>query len=166
MQSVHTVDDNPYMLLFRMPVVSDRWWPASAAALLWALAAGSVVFWWLQSPRQGQGLNNPVHEMQQVAAGPPGTAAVARALGQGSDQPAAPEASRRFELQGLISTDSGHGSALLVVDGQPAKVYVHGQEVVDGWLVHSVSSERLVLRSQAMGDKKSDIVLSLSVKYK
>jgi general secretion pathway protein C len=127
------------MLPLRIPVVSDRAGPASAALLVWALAAGSVMFWWLHSPRQDLALSSPV-------GGTPATsdaqtrAAVARALGQTSARAATPDAQRRFQLLGVIAAESGHGSALLAVDGQPAQAFVQGQSVGEDWQLQSVNA--------------------------
>jgi len=134
------------MLQLRLPVLTARVWPAASAALLWALAAGSVVFWWLHSPQLDARSNQAVRETA-AAAGTSNGAAVLRALGQASASLAAPDAQRRFQLLGVIAADSGHGSALLMVDGQPARAFVQGQTVVDSWHLRTLSPEGVLLGS-------------------
>ena len=112
--------------------------PALAAALLWAAAVGSAWLWWLHRP--------PAALPEAVPAGGPDAGlpvpspeALARALGQAQVQAVAtPELQQRFALLGVIATDAGRGSALLAVDGQPAKAFVRGQTVVEGWRLEAV----------------------------
>ena len=144
------------MLLFRLPFASPRGGPAAAAALLWALAVGSVVFWWLHSPQHDARPNHPVGEAS--TAGTPNSTAVARALGQSSVSVAAPDAQRRFQLLGVIAADSGQGSALLAVDGQSAKAFVQGQDVGEGWRLQSVGSAGVRL-SAGQGGATLDLTL-------
>ena len=85
-------------------------------------------------------MDAPVASAPLVAA-PAGTAFAARALGQIQPAEAAPDAQRRFVLRGVIASDSGRGSALLAVDGQPPQAFVQGQSVAEGWRLQSVSRE-------------------------
>ena len=148
------------MLPLRLPFAPARGWPAASAALLWALAAGSVVFWWLHSPRQDLGVSSPVRETP-AASGVQSSAAVARALGHSTASVAAPDAQRRFQLLGVIAADSGQGSALMMVDGQPAKVFVQGQDVGEGWRLQSVGAFGVRLSAGQSGAK---LDLALPVK--
>lgn len=125
------------MLSLRALDVSVRWLPASVAALLWALAAGSAVIWYLQLPRSGSEVDVSV-SVTPVAPPVQGNGHVVRALGHTVVITAAPEAQRRFQLLGVIAADSGQGSALLMVDGQPPQAFVQGQTVADGWRLQSV----------------------------
>jgi len=143
-----------------MPVVSDRAGPASAALLVWALAAGSVVFWWLHSPRQDSALSSPVGEMSTISEAQT-RAAVARALGQDKASAAQPDAQRRFQLLGVIAAESGHGSALMVVDGQPAQAFVQGQSVGEGWQLQSVNASGVRLSA---GPGGATLALNLPIK--
>ena len=149
------------MLQLRFAFAPARGWPAASAALLWALAAGSVVFWWLHSPQFDARSNQAVRETA-AAAGTSNGAAVARALGQASVSVsvsvAAPDAQRRFQLLGVIAADSGHGSALLMVDGQPARAFVQGQDVGEGWRLQSVSASGVRL-SAGQGGATLDLAL-------
>ena len=144
------------MLQLRFAFASARGWPAASAALLWALAAGSVVFWWLHSPRQDLGASSSVHEAP-AASGAQSSAAVVRALGHSAANVAAPDAQRRFQLLGVIASEKGQGSALIAVDGLPAKAYLVGQEVADGWRTASLSRYGVTLRSPEAGALQLEI---------
>ena len=144
MQMVHVVDDNARMLPLRLPDVSSRMWPAGAAALLWALAAGSVALWRLHFPRQ-EAVPGSTDSVAPSAPAGQGTAHVARALGHTTAPVAVPDAQRRFQLMGVIASGTGQGSALLMVDGQPAKAFVQGQVVADGWRLQSVARDAVRL---------------------
>ena len=144
------------MLPLRLPLASSRGLSAAVAALLWALAVGSVVFWWLHSPQHDARPNHPVGEAS--TAGASNSTAVARALGQSSVNVAAPDAQRRFQLLGVIAADSGQGSALLAVDGQRAKAFVQGQDVGEGWRLESVGPAGVRL-SAGQGGATLDLTL-------
>ncbi len=64
----------------------------------------------------------------------PDAQALARLLGAGPVAPAAaPAAASRFALEGVLAgTASGHGAALIAVDGKPPKPYRVGAEVEPG----------------------------------
>lgn len=112
--------------------------PALAAALLWALAAGSALLWWLHRPPAAAPAVAPAG-VADAGLPAPSPEAVARALGQAPVQAAAtPELQQRFVLLGVIATEAGRGSALLAVDGQPAQAFVRGQTVVEGWRLDAV----------------------------
>ena len=143
------------MLPLRLPLASSRGLSAAVAALLWALAVGSVVFWWLHSPQHDARPNHPVGEASTASTS--NSTAVARALGQASVSVAAPDAQRRFQLLGVIADQHGQGSALLAVDGQPAKAYLVGQEVADGWRTASLSRYGVTLRSPEAGALQLEI---------
>ncbi len=145
------------MLQFRLPFASPRGGPAAAAALLWALAAASAVFWWLYSPEQDMRLAMPVREAP-AAAGDATGAVLLRALGQAQVSVATPDAQRRFQLVGVIAADSGRGSALLVIDGRPAKAFVQGQDVGEGWRLQSVAATGVRL-SAGSGAAALDLAL-------
>ena len=144
------------MLPLRLPLASSRGLSAAVAALLWALAVGSVVFWWLHSPQHDARPNHPVGEASTASTS--NSTAVARALGQASVSVAAPDAQRRFQLLGVIAADSGQGSALLAVDGQSAKAFVQGQDVGEGWRLQSVGSAGVRL-SAGQGGATLDLTL-------
>ncbi len=122
-----------------MTVTSARWPAAAAAALLWALAAGSLTLWWLHMPRPGASVAEVASTAQAVDKAK-AQDAVVRALGRASAAENAPDVQKRFALLGVIAGAAGQGSALLMVDGQPARAFVRGQEVVDGWRLAAVDS--------------------------
>ena len=125
------------MLQLRLSDVSSRWWPAAAATLLWALAAATATLWWLQLPlTEGQG-DAPAGVVSSAPTAPD-PVGLLRALGHNSAVAASPEAAKRFVLLGVIAADSGQGSALLAVEGQPARAFVPGQDVAEGWRLQSV----------------------------
>ena len=84
--------------------------------------------------------------------------AVERALGHTAAVAAAPDVQKRFVLLGVIASGSGLGSALLRVDDQPARAFVHGQLVADGWRLASVNSTGVRLEPVHIG---AGLVLSL-----
>ena len=79
-------------------------------------------------------------------------------MGQSTTSLAAPDAQRRFQLLGVIAADSGHGTALLMVDGQPARAFVQGQDVGEGWRLQSVSASGVRL-SAGQGGATLDLAL-------
>lgn len=116
------------------------------AFCVWALAAGSAVFWALRLGVQPGGL--PAHALP-VAAEVANSAAVVRMLG-GSTSPVAtaaapePALAGRFRLIGVMapaSASGGSGVALISVDGKSAKPVALGA-TVDGELVLQSLSQR------------------------
>ena len=127
---------------------SARTLPAASALLVWALAAGSLVLWWLHMPRAGQ-LSGSVSP--SVVSSPPvqKTDAVQRALGHRHVHTVAPEEQSRFKLLGVIASASGRGSALIAIDGQPARAYVMGHELEEsGWTLQALTPTTATLQSQ------------------
>jgi general secretion pathway protein C len=55
-----------------------------------------------------------------------------------------PEAASRFALQGVLGNGES-GSALISVDGKPAKPVRVGAIVVDGWFLRQASGRRALL---------------------
>ena len=118
---------------------------------IWALAAGSALFWGL---RLGSGPQRPD---AAVAGGPPpggvtvDTRTVARALGA-TEAPAAsaapaPDLVGRRALRGIVTHD-GRGAALIAVDGKPPRPVRVGATldgVEGGWTVRSVSPQAVVI---------------------
>ena len=76
---------------------------------------------------------------------------VLRVLGHTAVTTASPQAQQRFQLLGVIAADSGQGSALLRVDGQPPQAFVEGQTVAEGWRLHSVDQMGVRLSAGAGG---------------
>jgi len=140
------------MLFIKVPAVGIRWLPAAAAALMWSLVSGSAAMWYLHWPRSGGGMDAAavVPERPEALAGED-QGSVARALGHAGEAPAAADERRRFQLLGVIAAPAGRGSALLAVDGQPARAFVQGQAVVEGWHLLLVSRSGVRLLADASG---------------
>ena len=123
--------------------------PALAAAVLWAAAAASVLLWWLHRPPTAVAEAAPAGVS---AAATPSPQALARALGQApATTAAAPALQQRFVLLGVVGTEAGRGSALLAVDGQPAKAFVRGQSVAEGWRLDAVQPRGVRLAPEGGG---------------
>jgi general secretion pathway protein C len=140
------------------------WWPRLVAFVLSALVAASAVAWGL---RIGGEWHFAADVVAPAAASAQATdsAAVARALGHRGDEQAMAGAdavstpvleSSRFVLQGVLdqvgvqggANHVSHGTALLAIDGQPAKPVAVGAALVDGWTVQSVQGRSAVLERQ------------------
>ncbi len=86
---------------------------------------------------------------------------LARALGHVGEARAEADEQRRFQLLGVIAAPAGRGSALLAVDGQPARAVVQGQAVVDGWRLQFVTQQGVRLSA---GQTGATLELALPVK--
>lgn len=139
------------MIMRRMVLsASSLWWPRLAAFVLAALAAASAAVWGLRvaAPVQASGIAAMVMPAVQ-----PDAVAVARALGgaaAGTDAPLAAQAapvleSARFALLGVVAQAHAQGAALLSIDGKPAKPFLVGAQVMDGWTLQSVQGRRATL---------------------
>lgn len=109
--------------------------------LLWALAIGVVVFWWLRwlGGSQGQELApTPVAAVQANAQ------AMAKALGAVASAAApvvAAPVSNRYVLTGVLAGhSSGAGAAVIAVGNNPAKAFKVGDALEDGVLLQSLST--------------------------
>jgi len=131
------------MRIFRFLSTWARVLPAAVAALVWALAAATAVYWGLQLPRPSGGPAGAVGGAPSLA--PEDMRGVQRALGQVLPMDA--DASRRFALLGVIAARSGQGSALLSIDGQPAQAFVQGQSLLEGWRLLRVNEGGVRLQS-------------------
>jgi general secretion pathway protein C len=98
------------------------WMPRLAAFGVALLLAGSVVFWVLRWPVADAGPPLPMPLASEDIA-PVGAGVIARLLGAvaaPAEAAAAPDASSRFKLTGIVALGSGKGVALLSIDGKPA----------------------------------------------
>ena len=130
--------------------------PAALAALVWALVAGSVTLWWLHLPRQWTEAQPGVTASAPAAQD---SAGLLKSLGHTTAQTAAPDVAKRFVLLGVIAADSGQGSALLAVDGQPAKAFVQGQAVVEGWRLETLTARGVRLSLAGSADNGIELRL-------
>lgn len=121
-------------------------------ALLWVLAAASVVYWGSRLIGRGAAPRVPAAFVQAPADDPAARqAALARLLGA---QPAAavPAAAaiNRFVLSGVIATsESGGGAVLVSVDGQPPRPLAVGTEIAPGFVVQEVSRREAIVSDGA-----------------
>ncbi len=137
-------------------------WPVRLFTfVLAALAAGSANFWvlkWQASPGLSDtpiALTSP----QNID-----TAKLAQLLGV-SATAAAPTASGpgKYQLLGVIAQGT-LGSALIAIDGKPAKPYRVGQHVSDNLMLHSVAKRSAALSSGLQGNPSITLELpSLNV---
>jgi general secretion pathway protein C len=135
--------------------MQGNWTVRLLTALVWALAAASVVYWGSRLTGRPAAPLVPT-ALAQVPAGDPSArqAAVARLLGA---QPAtaagpAPAAASRFVLSGVIATsESGRGAVLLSVDGQPPRPLAVGTEIAPGFVVQEVSRREAIVGDGAQG---------------
>ena len=126
-------------------VLSQSKWSLRALTLLvWALAAGSVVYWGLRLAARPAALA-PVPVMPSASV-PPDPALVARILGATPAQ-ALPQASlaSRFALSGVVAGAPGGGAALIAVDGKPARPFRVGSLVEEGLVLQSAAARRATL---------------------
>ena len=124
-----------------------------SAFVIWALVAATVVFWGLRLAVQPAAV--PVHSVASADAG--ARADLARLLGvppvEATVAVAAPEASSRFKLLGIMAPKHGRtdgpshgGLALIAVDGKPARAFPVGAHLDADLVLRSVS-----LRTASIG---------------
>jgi general secretion pathway protein C len=84
------------------------------------------------------------------------SAKLAQLLGFSASGPGAPvpiaNAAARFKLIGLIAQGSQRGSALIAVDGEPAKPFRVGELVTDGMLLQTVKGRSVMLAPEMTGN--------------
>ena len=132
------------------------WWPRLAAFGLSALAAGSAVFWILKWPA-----SQPATSLQSATNTISPSAdrnLIARALGVQAAAPIATavrptpaviDATSRMALVGVVANGKNGGSALIAIDGKPARPVRVGAAVDGDWLLQSVAARRAVLVRRA-----------------
>ena len=127
----------------------SRWGLRAITVVVWALAAGSAVYWGLKLSSGSK--PGPMAE-QPVAVAAIDPAAVARLLGATAPQ-AAPQATlaSRFALQGIVAGSPGGGAALISVDGQPAKPFRVGNAVDEGLVLKTTSPRQVTLAASRDG---------------
>jgi general secretion pathway protein C len=126
--------------------------PVLAAGLLWLAAGLSAGYWLLQLWGHG-----PLTPVSAIAGNPlqADAAQVARALGAVPEvqaaAPAAPPASSRFQLIGLVSQPGRGGAALISVDGEPPRPFAVGSVVHGEWVLQSVQRRQVRLGADRGG---------------
>ena len=124
----------------------SRWAVRLATTGVWGLAAASVAYWGL---KLGGAPGAPMAAVVSSAvAAPVDSLKVARLLGA-ADAPLASapvvNASSRFSLVGVVAGVSRTGTALIAVDGKPARPYRVGAAVDTGYVLQSVGPRVAVL---------------------
>lgn len=120
-------------------------WPALSALVTSAVAAYALVFWVLQIQSLGAPASHApvvVTSSNNASSETGGNAPVAWALGstKAENKGQASASAHQWNLLGVVAGESGQGSALIAVDGQPAKAFLPGQNVAPGWVLHSVGN--------------------------
>ncbi len=115
----------------------------TSAWLVWALLAGSIVFWGLRLGVTPQGLPEQVRTVgaEQASRGD-----ILRLFANPSDLGATPPAEQaaavsRFKLMGVVAGGVGSGWAMLSIDGLPTRMIPAGGRVTADWVVLSVSTQ-------------------------
>jgi general secretion pathway protein C len=119
----------------------------AAVMAVWALLGGSAMYWALRLA------SGPEPVAMAAAAPVPVAPATGYALGSalGASPAASPPVSStpagasRFLLLGVVAGPSGHGAALISVDGKPARPFRPGAVVADGLVLQSVLARRATL---------------------
>lgn len=125
---------------------------------VWAVAAGSALFWYLRAGDGSLSVNAPAAGTGQSAV-QVDTRVVAQTLGapeaKSAAEPAA-DVTGRLALRGVV-THQGKGAALISVDGKPPVKPLRvgaALEGVDGWAVKSVSQRAVVI---AAGERQAKL---------
>jgi general secretion pathway protein C len=134
-----------------VPYATARWPSATSTALLWALAAGSIVFWGLRLSAPADALAPPAVPAPAAA---PDPVAVARSLGvvQAETRVAAtPDAASRFALLGVVVDSDQQGAALIAVDGRPPRPFRTGAQVASGYVLQSLDRRAITIGGSVDG---------------
>jgi general secretion pathway protein C len=141
--------------------MNKKWPPRLVTALVWALAAGTAVYWGLRiSSRTAVAVADAA---PAVLAGDAAArqASIARFLGA---QPAAlagpgPGPADRFALIGVVASVGGEGAALVSVDGKPARPFAVGMQMAPGYVLQSLGPREARLSTDLQAPV--NLVLSL-----
>jgi general secretion pathway protein C len=135
------------------------WWPRLAAFVLAALATGSAAYWALKWPASQAATSLQSAALQRASGADP--ALLARALGASPQGPspsafkppaAVVAASSRLALVGVVANTRSGGTALISVDGKPARPFRVGAQIEGEWTLRSVAQRRAVLSGRDGGD--------------
>ena len=140
----------------------SRWKVGAGTFVLWFLAIACVVFWGLKLSASQLGQGAPALPAAPTVVDIP---SLIRALG-GTEVAARPAsaAPTRYTLIGVLAgTRSGHGAALIEVDGKPAKHYRIGAEVAEGMVLVSVNKREAHLGFTPNGPTAVTLQMPLKV---
>jgi hypothetical protein len=134
--------------MWQIQAFPSRMAPLVWTALLWFALALGVAYWVLHLGQVGHmRAEVPVAvQARSAAAGPGDMAVVLGAARAGSAETAAAGAAR-WRLLGVVSADSGQGSALLAQESGPARAYTVGQSLEGGWTLLRVAPGRAYLQA-------------------
>ena len=128
-----------------MQWTSPSIWAPRISAFAVALAVGAgASYWILHWPAA---LSAPVASTAQAELPQADSSSVTRLLGvqANTQQEAMVPAANRFSLIGVVARSGGTGSALISVDGKPAKSYAVGSTIESGLVLQSVAPRKAVL---------------------
>ncbi|MDH5539866.1 MAG: hypothetical protein OEY03_10730, partial [Rhizobacter sp.] len=142
-------------------------WVRLSAFVIWALVAGTLVFWGLRLFTRAP--SAPAHTVS-VASGLVARGDLTRLFGAPNETTAAavlanPEISARFRLLGVMAPkggttakDSGQGIALIAVDGKPPRAFAIGAALDADLVLQSVN-----LRSASIGPALGEAAVKLEI---
>ncbi len=129
------------------------------ALIVWALVAGSAVFWGLRLFAQSAPVEArpvAVHDLAGVQGD------LSRLLGSApvtasadADTAPVPEVSARFQLTGIMAPKrpSEQGLAVIAVDGNPPRVYRVGAWIDGDWMLREVTLRTATVASATKGNE-------------
>jgi general secretion pathway protein C len=117
---------------------------------LWIALFGSVTYWMLRIIAVTPPSENIDKAVRNAEVTDPSN--FIRMLGTSSSKviPSA-EALNRFALKGVISGRAGAEAALIVVDNDPARTFLVGAPVADGFILHSTTKNEVKLSKLSGG---------------
>jgi general secretion pathway protein C len=133
-----------------------------SAFVIWALVAASAAFWGLRLAVQSAPI--PPHSIampETVAARGDLTRLLGAPPAATRTAAAAPEASSRFRLLGIVAPHAPHsheGVALIAIDGKPARAFAVGATIDGDLVLQSVS-----LRTASLGSARESKTMVLEV---
>jgi general secretion pathway protein C len=153
---LHGFDHNLPMLKILSAPTSAMLWPGAWAAAVWCAAAASVVFWVLHISSvdsvQAESSMQTADPTMTAAPSAKSSAFLNRALGVQSPMPEISTVpSTRVQLWGVVAGASGRGSALISVDGLPARAFRVGQTVTDDLVLQSLGPKQALLGASPKG---------------
>ena len=134
--------------MLQLQVISSRSAPLLWTALLWFALALGVAYWVLllgSSGRQRHEL--PLAVQPKAFVGGAGDMAYLLGAPRAAGAAAVSVDARRWQLLGVVSSDSGQGSALLSLEAGPARAYTVGQRMEGGWTLLRVAPGRAYLQA-------------------
>jgi general secretion pathway protein C len=132
--------------------MSDKLLPNLGAFTVAMLLAASISYWILQWP---QAASAAVGTDARVSTelSPPDVAAIGRLLGAtGAAEPVAEmPATINLRLLGTVARRDGPGAATISVDGKPARTYIVGGVLPNGWVLQSVERGKASFSASPLG---------------